>query len=83
MASMRHAERSMQTSLEAASNHATSLQHRLAQLIAQSSQIHQVLFNTQQCLEGAQVEKVALAKALQEKEEKSQKTHALQVQVNK
>ncbi|XP_001606107.2 uncharacterized protein LOC100122500 [Nasonia vitripennis] len=83
VASMRHAERSMQASLEAASNHATSLQHRLAQLIAQSSQLHQVLFNTQQCLEGAQVEKNALAKTLHEKEEKSQKTHALQVQENK
>ena len=82
MATMRHAERAMQASLEAATNNATSLQHRLAQLIAQSNQLHQVLFNTQQCLEGAQTEKSALMKKLHETEEKTKKTHSAQVQVN-
>lgn len=81
MAAMRHAERSMQASLEAATNHATSLQHRLAQVIAQSSQLHQVLFNTQQCLEGTQTEKNALIKKLQETEETTKKTHTAQSQV--
>lgn len=78
---MRHAERTMQTSLESATNHATSLQHRLAQLISQSSQLHQVLFNTQQCLEGMQTEKIALMKKLHETEEKTKKTHCIQSQV--
>ncbi len=73
MAAMRHAERAMEASLEAATNHSTSLQHRLAQLISQSSQLHQVLFNTQQCLEGMQTEKFALMKKLQEVEEKLRK----------
>ncbi|XP_014215606.1 polyamine-modulated factor 1-binding protein 1 [Copidosoma floridanum] len=80
MAAMRHAERAMQSSLEAATNHATSLQHRLAQLVAQSSQLHQVLFNTQQCLEGMQTEKIGLMRRLHEMEEKSKKTHVAQSQ---
>ena len=79
---MRHAERSMQSSLEAATNHATSLQHRLAQVVAQSSQLHQLLFNTQQCLEGLQVEKDALLKKLKSTEENTKKTHSTQVQVS-
>lgn len=78
---MRHAERAMQASLEAATSNATNLQHRLAQLISQSSHLHQVLFNTQQCLEGMQTEKFALMKKLQETEEKTKKTHVTQVQV--
>ncbi|XP_058800070.1 protein CIP2A homolog [Phymastichus coffea] len=80
MATMRHAERAMQVSLEAATNHATSLQHRLAQLMAQSGQLHQVLFNTQQCLEGSQAEKIALKKKIQEIEDKTKHTHSTQAQ---
>ncbi|XP_011499542.1 PREDICTED: protein CIP2A [Ceratosolen solmsi marchali] len=80
MATMKHAERTMQASLEAASNNATSLQHRLAQLITQSSQLHQVLFNTQQCLEGTQIEKHSLMNKLKETEEKTKTTHSVQVQ---
>ncbi|KAJ8680087.1 hypothetical protein QAD02_015874 [Eretmocerus hayati] len=80
MAAMSHAERTMQASLEAATNHSTKLQHRLAQMTAQSSQLHQVLFNNQQCLEGMQNEKLALTKKLQETEEKTKKTHSAQIQ---
>jgi hypothetical protein len=82
MAAMKHAERTMQASLEAASNHATNLQHRLAQLVTQSSQLHQVLFNTQQCLEGTQIEKQSLMNKLNETEENTKRTHSRQVQVN-
>ncbi|XP_014223610.1 uncharacterized protein LOC106650209 [Trichogramma pretiosum] len=80
MAAMKHAERSMQSSLEASTNHATRLQHRLAQVIAQSSQLHQLLFNTQQCLEGSQIEKAALMKKIIETEENTKKTHSTQNQ---
>lgn len=83
MATMRHTERAMQSSLEAATNHATSLQHRLAQLMAQSGHLHQVLFNTQQCLEGSQIEKTALKKKIGEIEEKTRHTHSTQAQVHR
>lgn len=79
---MRHAERAMQSSLEAANNHATSLQHRLAQVIAESSRLHQMLFDTQQCLEGIKVEKVALATKLNESEDQMKKTLSIKAQVN-
>ncbi|XP_043271949.1 uncharacterized protein [Venturia canescens] len=65
LAAMRHAERATQASLEAANNHATSLQHRLAQIVAESSRLHQLLFNNQQCLEGVRAEKVNLTATIQ------------------
>ncbi|KAF7411843.1 hypothetical protein HZH66_000739 [Vespula vulgaris] len=80
LAAMRHAERAMQSSLEAANNHATSLQHRLAQVIAESSRLHQMLFDSQQCLEGIKAEKVALATKLNESEDQTKKTHSLKAQ---
>ena len=70
LAAMRHAERAMQSSLEAASNHGTSLQHRLAQVVAESSRLHQMLFDTQQCLEGV---KSTLTVKLAEAEEQSKR----------
>ncbi|GAB1866513.1 Protein KIAA1524-like protein [Camponotus japonicus] len=73
LAAMRHSERAMQSSLEAANNHGTSLQHRLAQVVAESSRLHQLLFDTQQCLEGIRAEKSILTKTLHEKEEQSKK----------
>lgn len=76
---MRHAERAMQSSLEAANNHGTSLQHRLAQVMAESSRLHQMLFDTQQCLEGV---KSTLTVKLAEAEEQSKKAIAIKKQVN-
>ncbi|EFN73679.1 Protein KIAA1524-like protein [Camponotus floridanus] len=73
LAAMRHSERAMQSSLEAANNHGTSLQHRLAQVVAESSRLHQLLFDTQQCLEGIRAEKSVLTRTLHEKEEQSKK----------
>ncbi|XP_071564296.1 uncharacterized protein [Temnothorax nylanderi] len=73
LAAMRHSERAWQSSLEAANNHATSLQHRLAQVVAESSRLHQLLFDTQQCLEGIKAEKSALAGKLSEMEDQSKK----------
>ncbi|XP_076246086.1 uncharacterized protein LOC143186346 [Calliopsis andreniformis] len=77
LAAMRHSERAMQSSLEAASNHGTSLQHRLAQVLAESSRLHQMLFDTQQCLEGV---KSTLAVKLAETEEQSKKAVAVKKQ---
>lgn len=72
LAAIRHAERATQASLEAADNHATSLQHRLAQVGAESSRLHQLLFHNQQCLEGVRVENATLSATLQNKVEKLQ-----------
>lgn len=79
---MRHSERAMQSSLEAANNHGTSLQHRLAQVVAESSRLHQLLFDTQQCLEGIRAEKSILTKTLHEKEEQSKKAIFVKKQVS-
>ncbi|XP_054004140.1 uncharacterized protein LOC128890021 [Hylaeus anthracinus] len=73
LAAMRHAERAMQSSLEAANNHGTSLQHRLAQVVAESSRLHQMLFDTQQCLEGV---KSTLAVKVAKVEEQSREAVA-------
>lgn len=78
---MRHAEKALEASLEAADNRVTNIQHRLAQITAQSNQLHKVLFNTQQCLEGTRTEKIALVKNVHELEEKNRITHAAHVQV--
>lgn len=79
---MRHSERAMQSSLEAANNHATSLQHRLAQVVAESSRLHQLLFDIQQCLEGIKAEKSALTGKLSETEDKSKKALFAKKQVS-
>jgi predicted nucleic acid-binding Zn-ribbon protein len=78
---MRHSEKAMQTSLEAANNHATSLQHRLAQVVAESSRLHQLLFDTQQCLEGLKAEKLILTGKFSEMEDQSKKTLFMKKQV--
>lgn len=72
---MRHSERAMQSSLEAADRHATSLQHRVAQAVAESCRLHQLLFDTQQCLEGTKAEKTILTGRLGEIEDQSKKAH--------
>lgn len=53
MAAIGHAERAAQASLEAANQHATHLQHRLAQMSTEVSRLHQMLFHAQQCAEEA------------------------------
>ncbi|KAG5317679.1 CIP2A protein, partial [Pseudoatta argentina] len=82
LATMRHSEKAMWSSLEAASNHATSLQHRLAQVVAESSRLHQLLFDTQQSLEGTKAEKCALTEKFIEKENQSQKALSLKKKEN-
>lgn len=79
---MRHSEKAMQSSIEAANNHATSLQHRLAQIVAESSRLHQLLFDTQQCLEGMKTEKSALMGKLNEIEDQSKKALLIKKQVS-
>lgn len=51
LASLGHAERAAMASVEAASRRCTHLQHRTAQLTAELSRLHQLLFHTQQCQE--------------------------------
>lgn len=53
LASMGHAEKAATSSLEAASKRCAHLQHRTAQLTAELSRMHQLLFHTQQCHEEA------------------------------
>ncbi|XP_076281173.1 uncharacterized protein LOC143209438 [Lasioglossum baleicum] len=77
LAAMRHAERAMQSSLEAANNHGISLQHRLAQVVAESSRLHQMLYDTQQCLEGV---KSTLTVKVAEAEEQCKKAVAVKNQ---
>lgn len=70
---MRHFERAMQSSLEAANNHSTSLQHRVAQVVAESCRLHQLLFDTQQCLEGIKAERTILTGKLNDMEDQSKR----------
>lgn len=51
LAAMGHAERAATASMEAASERCTHLQHRTAQLTAELSRLHQLLFHSQQCHE--------------------------------
>lgn len=60
LASMGHAERAATASMEAASQRCTHLQHRTAQLTAELSRLHQLLFHTQQCHEDALKKKSTL-----------------------
>lgn len=60
LAAMGHAERAAMASVEAASQRCVCLQHRTAQLTAELSRLHQLLFHTQQCLEEAVKKKDSL-----------------------
>ena len=82
LAAIRNAERANQASLEAANNRVTSLQHQLAQVVAESRKLHQLLFRSQQSLEILQKEKVAFTNKIQEVEKESKRTYALHTQVN-
>lgn len=57
LASLGHAERAAMASAEAASQRSTHLQHRTAQLTAELSRAHQILFHTQQRHESVYKEK--------------------------
>jgi hypothetical protein len=69
-----------EASLEAANNHATHLHHRLAQMSAEASRLHQLLYHNQQCLEGLQQEKQAFIcklEAAQVAAEEEHKKHVI------
>lgn len=53
LAAMGHAERAAMASVDAASQRCVYLQHRTAQLSAELSRLHQLLFHTQQSHEEA------------------------------
>lgn len=80
LAAMTHAEKENQVNLETADNHATGLQHRLSQIVAESSRLHQLLFSNQQSLEGLKNEKIRLTQKLQAVEIESKKIHYTQIQ---
>ncbi|KAK6640443.1 hypothetical protein RUM44_012137 [Polyplax serrata] len=57
LAAMGHAERRMQCSLEAADAACTGMNHQIAQYRAEVARLHQMLFYSQQCIEGTATEK--------------------------
>ncbi|XP_043472999.1 protein CIP2A homolog [Leptopilina heterotoma] len=75
LAAIRNAERSNQASLEAANNRVTSLQHQLAQVIAESRKLHQLLFRSQQSLECLQKEKSLFSAKIEEIEKESKRAY--------
>ncbi|XP_063240436.1 uncharacterized protein LOC134541152 [Bacillus rossius redtenbacheri] len=74
LAAMEHSERVLLSSLEAANEHATQMQHRVAQLAAEISRHHQLLYGSQQCVEGLRAEKAALQERLQQSQDVADKT---------
>ncbi|XP_066586572.1 protein CIP2A homolog L [Prorops nasuta] len=86
LAAMKHTERAMRSSLEAASSHETSLKHRLAQMVAESSWLRKARFDmqqrlecTQQSLKNMQSEKDALKNQLQETRSESNKNNEIRL----
>lgn len=78
LSAMRQTERLNQANLEAADSHAVGLQHRLTQIVAESSRLHQLLFYNQQSLEGMKHEKIRLTQKLQKAEIEGKKIHQIQ-----
>lgn len=70
LAAMAHAEKAAMISIEAASQRCVFLQHRTAQLTAELSRLHQLLFHTQQCYEEAVKCRDALTESNKELENK-------------
>lgn len=66
LAAMGHAERRMQCSLEAADAACTGMNHQIAQYRAEVARLHQMLFYSQQCIEGTATEKKELMNKLSE-----------------
>ncbi|KAL0267161.1 UNVERIFIED_CONTAM: hypothetical protein PYX00_009509 [Menopon gallinae] len=66
LAAMGHAERRLQCSLEAADATCTGMNHQIAQYRAEVARLHQMLFYSQQCIEGTAIEKKDLMNKLSE-----------------
>lgn len=64
LAAMGHAERRLQCSLEAADSACTGMNHQIAQYRAEVARLHQMLFYSQQCIEGTVTEKKDLMNKL-------------------
>lgn len=79
IAAMRQAEQANQASIEAADNLVTSLQHRLTQIIAESTRLREMLFYTQQKHDDLQIEKARLNTKLQNVEGETKKIHSSQI----
>ncbi|KAK0089493.1 hypothetical protein PV325_007056 [Microctonus aethiopoides] len=76
LAAMKHAERGIQASLEAVNDQAAHLQHELAQGIAESSRLHQLLFYIQQNYKVLEADKIRMNVKLCEAKEKSKEIDA-------
>lgn len=70
LAAMGHAERRMQCSLEAADAACTGMNHQIAQYRAEVTRLHQMLFYSQQCIEGTAMEKKNLMEKVAELNDK-------------
>jgi hypothetical protein len=69
------------TSLEAANSYSTHLNHRLAQMSAEASRLHQLLYHNQQCLEGLRQEKDAFICKLEAAQMAAEEEHRKHVTV--
>lgn len=78
---MRHSEKALQNSLQAAGNYATSLQQRLMQISVASKRLHELLFYKEQCLEGYKTREKEMIPKIEAMEAESKKVHA-QVRLN-
>jgi hypothetical protein len=70
-----------EASLEAANSHSTHLHHQLAQMSAEASRLHQLLYHNQQCLEGLQQEKEASICRLEAAQMAAEEEHKKHVNV--
>lgn len=66
LSAMSHTEKALQTSLEAATSYSTHLTHRVAQISAELSRLHQLLYTNQQIIEGGKLELSNVKAQLQE-----------------
>ncbi|XP_054262617.1 uncharacterized protein LOC128986323 [Macrosteles quadrilineatus] len=72
---VQRAERSLQSSLEAADKHRTQLSHRVAQLSAETGRLHQLLYSSHQSVESCQSESELLREQLRAAQESASSSH--------
>ncbi|KAK7861995.1 hypothetical protein R5R35_013537 [Gryllus longicercus] len=80
LAAFGHSERALHASLEAVNNHATHLQHRLAQMNAEANRMHQLLYHSQQCVERLQRDKREISRLLESEKSTASQAHKSHVQ---
>ena len=81
LSSMNYTERALQKNLEAATLHVTHLTHRLAQMTAEMTRLHQLLYANSQTIEGSKLEALSLKQQLQNAEQTAKSLHNKAAQV--